>query len=134
MRISDWSSDVCSSDLGGVVGILSAAILVMVCAFSISWIFALMGVLMNTASTVQGVSMLVLFPLTFLSNAFVDPATMPSWLQKFVTVNTVSHLVTAVRALANAGAFGIHVVWRMEESSVGTGGVGTYRSQLWAYT
>ena len=60
---------------GGVVGILSAAILVMVCAFSISWIFALMGVLMNKASTVQGVSMLVLFPLTFLSNAFVDPAT-----------------------------------------------------------
>lgn len=103
---------------GGVVGILSAAILVMVCAFSISWIFALMGVLMNKASTVQGVSMLVLFTLTFLSNAFVDPATMPSWLQKFVNVNPVSHLVTAVRELANDGHFGIHVVWSLVGAAV----------------
>ncbi len=103
---------------GGVVGILSAAILVMVCAFSISWIFALMGVLMNKASTVQGVSMLVLFPLTFLSNAFVDPATMPSWLQKFVNGNPVSHLVTAVRELANDGHFGIHVVWSLVGAAV----------------
>ncbi|MGC0365418.1 ABC-2 type transport system permease protein [Rhodococcus sp. 27YEA15] len=103
---------------GGVVGILAAAVLVMVCAFAISWIFALMGVLMNKASTVQGISMLVLFPLTFLSNAFVDPSTMPEWLQKFVSVNPVSHLVTAVRELANDGHFGIHVLWSLVGAAV----------------
>ncbi|MFD4365938.1 ABC transporter permease [Rhodococcus sp. NPDC058521] len=98
---------------GGVIGVLCAALLVIVCAFSISWIFALMGVLMSKASSVQGTSMLVLFPLTFMSNAFVPADTMPGWMQAFVKVNPVSHLVTAVRELANEGHFGIHVVWSL---------------------
>jgi ABC-2 type transport system permease protein len=41
----------------------------------------------------------VLFPLTLASNVFVAPHTMPGWLQAFVLVNPVSHLVTAERAL-----------------------------------
>ncbi|MFC4605105.1 ABC transporter permease [Rhodococcus kronopolitis] len=98
---------------GGVLGVVAAGLLVMVCAFAISWIFALMGVLMNKASSVQGISMLVLFPLTFMSNAFVPADTMPGWMQTFVSINPVSHLVTAVRELANDGHFGIHVVWAL---------------------
>ncbi|TJZ79578.1 ABC transporter permease [Rhodococcus oryzae] len=98
---------------GGVIGVVSAGLLVMVCAFAISWIFALMGVLMNKASSVQGISMLILFPLTFMSNAFVPSHTMPGWMQAFVNVNPVSHLVTAVRDLANDGHFGIQVVWAL---------------------
>ena len=47
----------------------------------------------------MGVSMLVITPLTFGSNIFVDPSTMPGWLQAFVGVNPVSHLVTSVRDL-----------------------------------
>lgn len=50
--------------------------------------------------------MLVLFPLTFLSNAFVPVDTMPNWLQWFVKVNPLSHLITAVRDLANNGDVG----------------------------
>ena len=57
----------------------------------------------RTASSVQGISMLILFPLTFMSNAFVPADTMPGWLQWFVNVNPVSHLVTAVRELVNDG-------------------------------
>ena len=53
----------------------------------------------------MGVSMMVLFPLTFLSNVFVDPSTMPGWLQAFVKVNPITHLVTAIRA-AMAGNVG----------------------------
>jgi daunorubicin/doxorubicin transport system permease protein len=41
----------------------------------------------------------VLFPLTLASNIFVSPHTMPGWLQAFVHVNPVTHLVTAERAL-----------------------------------
>lgn len=96
---------------GGVLGILAAGALVIFCAWAISWIFALMGVLMNKASAVQGISMMILFPLTFLSNAFVPVDTLPGWLQSFVNVNPVSHLVTATRELANNGHAGIHVVW-----------------------
>ncbi|WP_430333878.1 ABC transporter permease [Rhodococcus sp. ACT016] len=103
---------------GGFVGVASAALLVMVCAFAISWIFALMGVLMSKASAVQGVSMMILFPLTFMSNAFVPADTMPGWMQAFVNVNPVSHLVTAVRELANDGHFGIHAVYALLGAAV----------------
>lgn len=83
-----------------------AGILVIVCSWAISWIFAFFGVIARTASSVQGISMIVLFPLTFLSNAFVPVETMPKWLQWFVNINPISHLVTAVRDLANAGTVG----------------------------
>ncbi|WP_195571719.1 ABC transporter permease [Paenibacillus sp. 1001270B_150601_E10] len=83
-----------------------AGILVIVCSWAISWIFAFFGVIARTASSVQGISMIVLFPLTFLSNAFVPVETMPKWLQWFVNINPISHLVTAVRDLANMGTVG----------------------------
>lgn len=98
---------------GGVLGLVAAGALVVFCAWAISWIFALMGVVMNKASSVQGISMLILFPLTFLSNAFVPVDTMPGWLQAFVNVNPVSHLVSAVRELANNGHFGVDVIWSL---------------------
>ncbi len=88
---------------GGFLGVLGAGILVVSCSWAISWIFAFMGVMMRKASAVQGISMLVLFPLTFMSNAFVPVDTMPGWLQAFVKANPVSHLVSAVRELANNG-------------------------------
>jgi len=67
---------------------------------------------------VQGISMLILFPLTFLSNAFVPVDTMPGWLQAFVKVNPVSHLVTAVRDLANNGTVGMDLVWSLVGAAV----------------
>lgn len=91
---------------GGLGYVAIAGLLVIVCSWAISWIFAFFGVIARTASSVQGISMLVLFPLTFLSNAFVPVETMPNWLQWFVKFNPVSHLVTAVRELANSGTIG----------------------------
>ncbi len=99
-------------------GVLASVLLVLFCAFSVSWIFALMGCVMKKASAVQGISMLVLFPLTFMSNAFVPVETMPGWLQGFVKVNPVSHLVTAVRELCNTGHAGIHVLWSVLGAAV----------------
>lgn len=89
--------------LGDVV---IAGLLVIVVSWSLSWVFALFGMLARTASSVQGISLLVLFPLTFLSNAFVRPSSMPKWLEAFVNVNPVSHLITAVRQLVNLQQIG----------------------------
>ncbi|WP_042346859.1 ABC transporter permease [Bacillus massiliigorillae] len=100
---------------GGLGHVVIAALLVIVCSWSISWIFAFFGVIARTASSVQGISMIVLFPLTFLSNAFVPAETMPDWLQWFVKVNPISHLVTAVRDLANSGTVG----WDLTFSLIG---------------
>ncbi|OAS16521.1 ABC transporter permease [Paenibacillus oryzisoli] len=91
---------------GGLANVAIAALLVIFCSWAISWIFAFFGVIARTASSVQGISMLVLFPLTFLSNAFVPVDTMPNWLQWFVKINPISHLVSAVRELANQGTVG----------------------------
>ncbi|MFT4042068.1 MAG: ABC transporter permease [Gordonia sp. (in: high G+C Gram-positive bacteria)] len=100
------------------LGAVGAALLVIACSFALSWIFALMGCLMSKASSVQGVSMLILFPLTFMSNAFAPVDTMPGWLQGFVKVNPVSHLVTAVRELTANGHVGIHVVYSLAGAAV----------------
>lgn len=91
---------------GGLGYVALAALLVIVCSWSISWIFAFFGVIARTASSVQGISMIVLFPLTFLSNAFVPVETMPKWLGWFANVNPISHLVSAVRELVNTGTVG----------------------------
>ncbi|MEV1203060.1 ABC transporter permease [Microbispora rosea] len=84
---------------GGVAGVLAAIALLVAFSFAFSWIWTMFGLLLRSEKSVMGVSMLVLFPLTFLSNVYVDPQTMPGWLQAFVGVNPISHLVTAARSL-----------------------------------
>lgn len=91
---------------GGLGFVLIAGVMVIACSWALSWIFAFFGVIARSAAAVQGISMLALFPLTFVSNAFVPVETMPDWLQWFVNINPISHLVTAVRELTNHGAFG----------------------------
>jgi ABC-2 type transport system permease protein len=88
---------------GGLGDVALAGLLVIASAWAVSWIFAFFGVVARTASSVQGISMLILFPLTFLSNALVPAKTMPGWLQLFVKINPISHLVTSIRDLANTG-------------------------------
>lgn len=92
--------------VAGIQGILLVSVLVICFAWCISWIFALAGVIGRSASTVQGISMMILFPLTFLSNAFVPSETLPSGLRLFVQFNPVTHLVTAIRELLNRNVIG----------------------------
>jgi len=95
---------------GGFGSVVAASILTIFSAWCVSWIFAFFGVIARNAQSVQGISMLLLFPLTFLSNAFVPVDTLPGWMQAFVKVNPISHLVSAVRDLVNHGAIG-HDFW-----------------------
>lgn len=90
---------------GGLGYVLLSALLVIGCAWAISWIFAFIGVIVRSASSVQGMSMII-FPLTFMSNAFVPTETMPDTLQWFVSINPISYLVTAIRELMNSGTIG----------------------------
>lgn len=84
---------------GGVLGVVLAVLVLLLFAYSLSWVFTALGLVLRTPNSVMGVSMTVLFPLTFASNIFVDPQTMPSWLQAFVEVNPITLVVTAVRGL-----------------------------------
>ncbi|MBL0885971.1 ABC transporter permease [Myceligenerans indicum] len=98
---------------GGVLAVVGAGLLVMFVAWAVSWIWAFVGMIARTASSVQGISMLIMFPLTFLSNAFVPADTLPGWLRSFVQVNPVSHLVTAVRELTGTGTATSEVTWTL---------------------
>ncbi|WP_299577088.1 ABC transporter permease [uncultured Williamsia sp.] len=99
------------------VGVVAACVLVAVVAFAISWIFALLGVMLSTASSVQGVSMMVLMPLTFVSNALVPVPTMPGWMQAFAGVNPVSHLVSAVREMSS-GVYSMQIVYSLAGAAI----------------
>jgi len=82
---------------GSVSGTVLAVALVLLFSFAISWVWTLLGLLVDSEKAVMGVSMLVLFPLTFLSNVFVQPHTMPGWLETAVNANPITHLVAAAR-------------------------------------
>lgn len=96
---------------GGVPGVLGAIVLAIVAGWSLAWIFTFFGTIASNARMVQGLSMMILFPLTFLSNAFVPVSTLPGWLQAFVGVNPISHLVSATRDLANNAVISAEVAW-----------------------
>lgn len=91
---------------GGVVGVVAGVLLLLVFAFSLSWIWTFFGLILRTEKSVMGVSMMLLFPLTFASNIFVLPSTMPGWLEAFTKVNPISWLVTSVRGLMHGNAQG----------------------------
>lgn len=83
----------------GPMEVAAAIGLVLVFSFAMSWIFALLGVVMRNPRSVQGTAMLVGFPLTFGANIFAKTETMPGWLQAWVKLNPVTHLTTAIRNL-----------------------------------
>ena len=84
---------------GSAGGVILGVLLLVIFSFTFSWIWTMLGLLLRTEKSVMGFSMMVIFPLTFLSNVFVDPATMPTWLRAFVNNNPISHLSSAVRGL-----------------------------------
>ncbi|QFG27087.1 ABC transporter permease [Actinomadura sp. WMMB 499] len=89
---------------GGPVGVLLGIAVLVAFSFALSWVWTMFGLLLRSEKSVVGVSMLVMFPLTFLSNILVSPATMPGALQVFVNNNPVTHLVAGVRGLMEGEA------------------------------
>jgi ABC-2 type transport system permease protein len=90
----------------GVGGVLAALALVVVFAFGLSWVFTTMGLLLRSPNAVMNAGFMSIFPLTFLSNVFVEPETLPAGLEAFVDVNPISILATASRGLMNGSADG----------------------------
>jgi ABC-2 type transport system permease protein len=95
---------------GGALGTLAALGLVVVFSFGLSWVFSVLGLLLRSPNAVMNAGFMGIFPLTFLSNVFVDPATLPGPLRAFVEVNPVSVLATACRSLMAGNADGVAIV------------------------
>jgi len=86
-----------------VLGLLGGAGLVVLFGFSMSWIFATLGLVVGDPEAAQAAAFPVLAPLVFGSSAFVPTDQMPGWLQVFAEHQPVSATASAVRALTLGG-------------------------------
>jgi ABC-2 type transport system permease protein len=103
------------ADAGGVV---AGVALLLVFALSLSWVWTTIGLTLRSPSAVMNAGFLIQFPLTMVSNVFVDPETMPGWLQAFVKLNPVSHLATAERGLMTGQMPGHEIAWVLIASAL----------------
>ncbi|MGW9555767.1 ABC transporter permease [Nocardiopsis sp. NPDC055551] len=116
---------------GGVVGVLVAAALILLFAFALCWMSAFVGMLARTPMAVQSFAMILLFPLTFGSSAFVAPDDMPGWLAPIAANNPVTHVVDAMRALMIGGDVAGPVTWTLVWSVIITAIF--FPLAVWAY-
>lgn len=99
---------------GGAAGVVAAVALVVAFGLSLSLLWAAVALFVPDPAVVISIANLVLMPLSFASNVFVEPSTMPGWLQAFVAVNPLSHVATAARGLMNnASGTGGSVAWSL---------------------
>jgi oleandomycin transport system permease protein len=89
---------------------IAAVLLVLLFSLTMCWVSVFIGMLVREPGAVQGFGFLLMFPLTFGSTTFVKAATLPGWLQAWVHVNPVTHLVEATRGLMLGGAVAWPVV------------------------
>ena len=79
--------------------LLFAIVLIIAFAVSLCWVSVFIGMLARSSGAVQGISFLIVFPLTFGSSTFVPAKTLPDWLQGWVAINPVTHVIEAMRGL-----------------------------------
>ncbi|MFE2104600.1 ABC transporter permease [Kitasatospora sp. NPDC059463] len=104
---------------GGVVGVLAAVCLVIAFGVALSLVWSMLALVVRDPAVVLSIANAVLMPLSFASNIFVTPTTMPGWLQAFVDVNPLSHLATAARDLMNdTGDAGGAVLWSLAATAL----------------
>jgi ABC-2 type transport system permease protein len=103
---------------GGALGTLAALGLVVIFSFGLSWVFSVLGLLLRSPNAVMNAGFMAIFPLTFLSNVFVDPTTLPGPLEAFVDVNPVSILATASRSLMAGEPDGVAIAVSLAVAAV----------------
>jgi ABC transporter DrrB family efflux protein len=99
----------------GAGEILAGVGLLLLFGFAFSWIFALIGMSVSSPEAANGIGFTLIFPITFISSAFVPVKSMPSGLEQVAAANPVSAVVDAMRSLwlgAPAGdSVWLAVVW-----------------------
>jgi ABC-2 type transport system permease protein len=103
---------------GGVIGVILALALVLLFGFALSWLWIIAGMLVRTPESVMTTSFVVLMPLTFASDIFVDLSTMPGWLQAVVGRNPVTYLASASRGLMHGEVVWSDVAWVLAASAI----------------
>ena len=92
---------------------LAAIALSIAFALCFCWVSVFVGMKARTSGAVQGIMFLLILPLSFGSSVFVQASTMPGWMQAFVKVNPMTHLVGVVRGLMVNGPVAAHLGWTL---------------------
>jgi ABC-2 type transport system permease protein len=95
---------------GPVLHVAFGFVVLLLIGYAFSWVFALVGLVANTPESANSLGFILIFPLTFISSAFVPTSSMPSWLEAFANVNPFTIFVNAMRALW-LGAPAKNYVW-----------------------
>ena len=82
-----------------VAEILLGVVLLLVFGYAFSWVFAWLGMLVSSPEAANSVGFIAVFPLTFISSAFVPTDSMPGWMEAFAEVNPFTIVVNAMRSL-----------------------------------
>ena len=91
--------------------VLLGFVLLLVFGYAFSWIFALLGLVVSSPEAANSLGFIAVFPLTFISSAFVPVESMPGALQWFAEVNPFTIVVDAMRALWVDGQPAGNSVW-----------------------
>ncbi len=91
---------------GGIVRGLAATLLLLAFSYSFSWIQALVGLSVKTVEAANSAGFIWMFPLTFVSSAFVSTQTMTPWLRRIAEVNPFTIVTDASRALYSGNPVG----------------------------
>ena len=95
-----------------------ASLLLLLFAYALSWIHALIGMSVKSVEAANSGGFMWMFPLTFVSSAFVDPSSMPDWLEPIADANPFTKVTNASRALYNGLPVG-NLAWQSLAWSVG---------------
>ncbi len=95
-----------------------ATLLLFLFAYALSWVHALIGMSVSSVEAANSGGFMWMFPLTFVSSAFVDPASMPDWLEPIAEANPFTKVTNASRALYNGLPVG-NLAWQSLAWSVG---------------
>jgi ABC transporter DrrB family efflux protein len=102
--------------------VVAGILLLLLFGYAFSWVFAFIGLTSSSPEAAQSLGFIVIFPLTFVSSAFVPPETMPGALQWFAEWNPFSITVNAIRALFIGDPAG-NTIWGAVAWSIGIAAV-----------
>jgi ABC-2 type transport system permease protein/oleandomycin transport system permease protein len=84
---------------GSVGEVIAGIALLLLIGYAFSWVFAFIGLVSSSPEASNAYGFTILFPVTFVSSAFVPVDSMPSWLQPIAEHNPFTYMVNAARAL-----------------------------------
>ena len=98
---------------GGVIDAIAATLLLLGFAYAFSWLQASIGLSVKSVEAANSAGFIWMFPMTFVSSAFVDTRNMPPFLQTVAEINPFTKVTNAVRALYNGHDPGAELLWAL---------------------